>query len=318
MRGVILDADSLGRDQVSLEPVTNLIDEWEIYGSTHPQEVGDRIAGADIVLVNKVVINRESLSQARNLKLISVMATGTDNVDLASARTLGITVCNAVNYATASVVEHTIALMLALSTRLIDYVGDVNHGKWQQSSSFCLLGHPIVELRGKTLGIIGYGALGKGVADIASAMGMEVLISRRPGSGGSEANRVNPVDLLKQVDFLSLHCPLSQANRHLINQETLALMKPSAFLINTARGALVDSQALIRALKAGRLAGAALDVLDREPPAGSELLLEPGVPNLIITPHNAWGAIESRNRLMLQMRDNILGFLSDEPQNLVS
>lgn len=317
MRGAILDADSLGREQVSLEPVTGLLDDWEVYGTTSPEEVGERIKQADVVLVNKVNLNGKILSQAKNLKLISVMATGTDNIDFAMVEKLGITLCNAVNYATPSVVEHTIALLLSLSTRMIDYVEDVRHGKWQQSSSFCLLDHPIVELSGKTLGIIGYGALGKGVARVAEAMGMNVVISQRPGTEVQQGGRTELRDLLPKVDFLSLHCPLNEATRRLINEDSLALMKPSAFLINTARGGLVDSEALIHALKSGKLAGAALNVLDREPPVESEILLGHDIPNLIVTPHNAWGAIESRNRLIQQMRDNILGYLDGRPRNLV-
>lgn len=317
MRGVILDADSLGREQVSLDPVTGLLDDWEVYGATSPEEVDKRIELAEVVLVNKVNLDGKTLSQAKNLKLISVMATGTDNIDLVMAEKLGITLCNAVNYATPSVVEHTIALILSLSTRMIDYAEDVRHGKWQQSSSFCLISHPIVELNGKTLGIIGYGALGKGVARVAEAIGMDVAISQRPGTEVQQAGRTELSELLPEVDFLSLHCPLNEATRQIINEESLALMKPSAFLINTARGGLVDSEALVQALKSGKLAGAALDVLDREPPVESEILLGHDIPNLVVTPHNAWAAIESRNRLIEQMRDNILGYLDGQPRNLV-
>lgn len=324
MRGVILDADSLGysddqiESTVSLEPVTQLLGDWRIYGATKPEEVARRIEGVEVVLVNKVRIDESALASAPNLKLISIMATGTDNIDLISANARGVAVCNAVNYATPSVVEHTIGLMLMLSRNLATYVGDVKNGAWQKSSSFCLLKHPMTELYGKTLGIVGYGALGQGVAQVGAALGMQIMIAERSGATCIREGRSELARVLKEADIISLHCPLNESTANLIDKNTLSSMKNSAFLINTARGGLVDSKALIEALRSGKLAGAAIDVLSTEPPTESELLLQENLPNLIVTPHNAWAALESRNRLIQQMRENILGYLEGKLQRLVS
>jgi glycerate dehydrogenase len=202
--------------------------------------------------------------------------------------------------------------MLTLSTNLLAYMADVRAGRWQESDVFCLLDHPITELSGKTLGIVGHGELGKGVADVARAFGMKVTVAARPGTTAT-GDRIPLEELLSEVDYLSLHCPLTDDNRHIINERALQLMKPTAFLINTARGGLVDSNALIAALKADTIAGAAVDVLDVEPPLDDETLLRTLLPNLIVTPHNAWGARESRTRLVEQMRENIEAFLAGAP-----
>lgn len=318
MKGVILDARSLGKGEVDLAPVTDLLDAWEVHEITNPDEVAARIADADVVLSNKVPLTAEALAGADNLRLISVMATGTNNIDLDAARRHDMIVSNAVGYATPSVVQHTMNLILTLSTRLIDYVDDVRAGAWQQSPAFCLLDHPISEVAGKKLGIVGYGELGSNVARIAEAFGMEVLVSRKVGESDSTPGRIPFEDLIARVDYLSLHCPLTPATRGMINSKTLRAMKPGAFLINTARGGLVDSRALIAALESGTIAGAAIDVLDREPPADDEILLKGTPANLLVTPHNAWGAIESRQRLVEQMRENIQAWLDGSPVRAVS
>jgi len=305
MKGVILDADSLGHG-VDLSPVTELLDHWDIHASTVSSEVSRRIDGASVVLSNKVPLNEAVFAATPSLKLVSIMATGTNNVDLLAAGKLGVTVCNAVAYATPSVVQHTIALMLNLATNLTGYVDDVRNGHWQKSPVFCLLGHPIIELAGKTLGIVGYGELGSNLAKVATAFGMHVIISETPST---KEGRVPLEELLKSSDFVSLHCPLTDSNQHMINRETLALMKQDAFLINTARGGLVNSKHLIQALGNNIIRGAAIDVLDAEPPSADEPLIAADLPNLLITPHNAWGAIESRQRLIVQMQENITGFL---------
>jgi glycerate dehydrogenase len=316
MKGVILDAASVGKD-LDLGPITDCLDEWQVYQSTSPEEVAERIRDADVVLTNKVRLMSGEFQNADRLKLVGLLATGTNNIDLEAAKSRGVCVCNAVSYATPSVAQHAISLMLALATNLLSYVEDVQQGVWHKSESFCLNHHPIIELSGKKLGIIGYGTLGREVARIAKAMGMKVLICQRPGS--EPQNKRIPLDeLLGQVDVLSLHCPLTNDNSHLINSDSLELMKPSALLINTARGGLVDSAALIDALKDQQIAGAAIDVLDIEPPASTEPLLNVHLPNLIVTPHNAWCAIESRQRLVEQVRDYILAFLSGHPLNRVT
>ena len=302
MKGVILDANSLG--DIDLEPIVSSLDNWEVFGTTKPGEIADRIVDADVVLSNKVFLGNEVLNSAQKLKFISVMATGINNIDLHAAQKLDIKVSNAIAYATPSVAQHTINLMLNLSTNLVEYVSDTRKGQWQKSDVFCRLDHPIIEMSGKKLGIIGYGELGKAVATIAKAFGIEILLARD----------MPLPQLLGSVDYLSLHCPLTQNNAYMINKQTLAEMKPSAFLINTARGGLVNSADLIEALENGIIAGAAIDVLEVEPAINNEVLIKAThLKNLLVTPHNAWGAIESRKRLVIQMRENIDAYLAGKP-----
>lgn len=315
MLGVILDADSLGTD-IDLSPVTNLLGDWQVYASTQPDEVASRIENATVVLSNKVVLDETNLGHARLVRFISVMATGTNNVDLNYTASHNIAVSNAIAYSTPSVVQHTISLILALSNNLPAYLADVRGGRWQQSNVFCLLDHPIQEVSGKRLGIIGYGALGTHVARAAEGLGLIVQVSERPGHQPREG-RLAFEDIVRTSDYISLHCPLTAENKHLINAEKLSWMKPSAFLINTARGGLVDSGALLHALRSRTIAGAAIDVLDMEPASASEPLMA-DLPNLMVTPHNAWGAIESRRRLILQMKENIMGFLIGTPPRSVN
>ncbi|XOV88355.1 MAG: D-2-hydroxyacid dehydrogenase [Pseudomonadota bacterium] len=315
MKGVILDADSLGN--VDLDPITTLAGTWSVYGFTTHEQVSERIADANIVLTNKVVVGPAEINKAGNLGLISVMATGTNNIDLAAARQHRIDVCNAVAYATPSVVQHTISLMLALANNLISYAADVRAGRWQESRVFCLLDHPITELSGKKLGILGYGELGSAVANVAQAFGMEILVSGRPGEPATAGRHAFDA-MLAEVDYLSLHCPLTEATREIINATTLGQMKQGSFLINTARGGLVNSLDLIAALRSGHIAGAALDVVNVEPPAADEPLLDPTIPNLIVTPHSAWAAIESRQRLVRQMQENIQAWQQGKPVRCVN
>ncbi len=313
MKGVILDADSLG--EIDLSPVTDLMDEWQVYGTSGPGETLERVRDASIVLSNKTPLTSETFSAARKLRLISVMATGTNNIDLDSAKKANVTVCNAMAYATPSVVQHTISLMLALATNLPAYIRDVKAGAWQQAPVFCLLDHPISELSGKTLGIVGFGELGSAVASVAKSFGMKILIAQKHGE--QLPNRLPFDELIQEVDYLSLHCPLTSTTENLINSSNLSKMKPSAFLINTARGGLVNAPDLLQALSSNLIAGAAVDVLETEPPPESDLLTNACKDNLIVTPHNAWGALESRQRLVLQMADNIQAFLSESAVRLV-
>ena len=321
MRGVILDALSLGAN-VALDPITQLLDHWTVFDATREEALYDRLVGVDIVLTNKVPLHRACLADHPSLKFISVMATGTNNIDIAAAAAQGIQVANAVNYATPSVSQHTFALILNLATQQPRYFTDTQEGKWQDSPVFCRLDYPITELTGKTLGIIGWGALGQAVARLAEAFGMRVVAAEPQAKTDTNkhqplVNRLPLEQLLATSDVVTLHCPLTPANQQLINAETLSQMKPSAFLINTARGGLVDTQALLNALDAGGIAGAAIDVLTEEPPLTDELMLAVPRPNLLITPHNAWGAIESRQRLVHQMAENIQAYLQGEPIRLV-
>ncbi|WP_111655502.1 D-2-hydroxyacid dehydrogenase [Isoalcanivorax indicus] len=313
MLGVFLDTATMGPEDLDFsglrEALTgpdNSLPEWRFHDQTAPAQVAARIAEADVVVTNKVVLDAGLVAGAPRLKLICVSATGTNNVDLDAAAARGIPVCNVRDYAGASLAQHTLALMLGLATRWHDYQADVRAGVWSQSPTFCLMHRPVMELAGKTLGIVGYGTLGRAVATLAQAFGMQVKVaaSLRPGAS-VEPGRV-PLDvLLAEVDVLSLHCPLTDDTRHLIGAAQLAAMKPEAFLINTARGALIDEAALASALRQGEIAGAALDVLGQEPPPADHVLLAPDIPNLIITPHNAWISRECRQRLLEGVADNI-------------
>ncbi len=314
MHGVILDAASLG--DTDLTPVTNLLDSWQVYDTTRPDETRARVQDATVVLSNKIVLNNICLIGS-SVKFISVMATGTNNIDLAYTRANNIVVSNAVAYATPSVVQHTIALILSLATSLPRYLNDVREGAWQNSPVFCRLDHPIIEIAGKKLGIIGFGELGSHVARAAEGLGMEIIRSARPAQA-DVADRMPFTEVLKEADFVSLHCPLTPETEKLINRGSLALMKPGAFLINTARGGLVDSTALLESLDTGHLAGAAVDVLETEPASIDEPLIQRIIhakqrPNLLVTPHNAWGARESRQRLITQMCENIEAFIDGNP-----
>jgi len=279
----------------------------ELRDHTSQPDVARAIAGAEVVLVNKLRLTREIIEGAPNLKLIALAATGTNNVDLDAARERGVAVCNLRDYCTASVVQHVFGVLLLLTQKLREYDALVRSGAWQRGEQFCLLDYPIRELTGRKLGIVGYGTLGRGVARAAQVFGLEVLVANRPG-GDRTPGRVDLDELLPQVDVLSLHCPLSPATTGLIGVRQLGFMKPDAVLVNTARGALIDSQALADALRAGRLGGAAIDVLPQEPPVDGNPLLAGDIPNLIVTPHIAWAAREARQRCIDEMAANVEDF----------
>jgi len=318
MQGVFLDLHSLDRNDLDLSALRATLPEWRFYPASAPEEVAERIATAEVVISNKVMLDETLLAGAPHLKLIAIAATGTNNVDLAAAERLGIRVCNIRRYATPSVVQHVFALLLALVRNLTAYRQAAQDGRWQRSDQFCLLDFPIRELGGLTLGIVGYGELGQAVAEVAEkAFGMRLLIAQRPG-GPAQPGRLPLQELLPQVDVLSLHCPLSEQTRNLIGERELGLMKPDALLINTARGGIVDETALAAALRAGRLGGAGIDVLATEPPGSDSPLLAGDIPNLIVTPHVAWASREARQRLTDQLAENIRAFLDDAPQNLVA
>jgi glycerate dehydrogenase len=267
-------------------------------------EVAEAVSRSEVILVNKLRISREVIESAPGLRLVVLAATGTNNVDLTAARERGIAVCNLRDYCTASVVQHVFGLLLALTQRLREYDGLVRSGAWQRGEQFCLLDFPIRELTGRRLVIVGYGTLGKAVAHAARAFGMEVLVANRPG-GERAAGRLDLAQLLPQADVLSLHCPLTPHTQGLIGTAELARMKRDAVLINTARGALVDSAALVDALRGGRLGGAGIDVLAQEPPVDGSPLLAGDIPNLIVTPHVAWAAREARQRCLDEMAANV-------------
>lgn len=311
---VFLDLESL--DDLDLAALAGEFETFETYMATAPEQVAVRIRDAEVVFVNKVPLNAAALQQAPRLKLICVVATGTNNVDLAAAQHLGIQVSNCRAYGNDSVIQHVFALLLALSTRLLDYHQAVRAGRWQQARQFCFLDYPIAELAGKTLGIVGYGNLGQGVGRIAEAFGMQVLVAQRPG-GPAEPDRIPLDELLPQVDVLSLHCPLTEHTRNLIDAAALKRMKPSALLLNVARGGIVDEAALAAALRSGELAGAATDVLSVEPPKDGNPLLSNDIPNLIVTPHSAWGSKEARQRILGQTLENVQAYKRGEAVRVV-
>ena len=318
MLGVFLDRDSLDCGDLDFNGIDRILPDLRYYPATAPDQVAARIAEAEVVISNKVVLDAAVLHHAPRLRLICIAATGLNNVDLAAATSRGVTVCNCRGYGTAAVVQHVFALLLALVTRLSDYQRAVRDGRWRQASQFCLLDFPIRELAGKTLGIVGHGELGRGVARVAEAFGMRVLIAQRPGAVEEEQEGRVPLSiLLPQVDVLSLHCPLTPETRGLIGAWELALMRRDAILINTARGGLVDEALLADALRQGALGGAGVDVLSLEPPVAGNPLLAPDIPNLIVTPHCAWGSRESRQRLVGQLAENIAGFLNGAPVRVV-
>jgi len=313
MKTVFLDTEGL--DDLVLRDLENECNPCKMFSSTAPEKTMERIKEAELIILNKVKISREHLENAPSLKLICVVATGTDIIDLQAAAGQGITICNCQAYGTDSVAQHVFTSMLALATSLLPYHNDVQRGEWQKARQFCLLNHPIIELKNKTLGIVGYGSNGRRVAEIAETFGMKVLISRRPGT--TEGERPALQDMMPEIDFLTLHCPLTPQTKHLINRETLALMKPTAFLINTARGGIVDEKALLASLASGALAGAAVDVLSVEPPRNSNPLLDARLPNLIITPHCAWASREARQRIIDQTVENIRAFKDGHPIRVV-
>ncbi|WP_216935128.1 2-hydroxyacid dehydrogenase [Acinetobacter sp. BY484] len=312
MKAVYLDYASLDQQDLDFQALHAAFDPLVLYPTTSAAEIMSRVADAEVIISNKVVIDAATIQQCPELKLILISATGTNNVDLEAAKARGIVVCNCQAYGTSAVAQHTIMLMLNLATSFLSYQRALQQGEWQKASQFCLLDAPIVELAGKILGIVGYGELGHAVAKLAEAFGMKVLIAALPNRA-VDASRVPFAELLAQVDFLSLHCPLSEDTRHLISHAELEAMKTSAFLINCARGGIVDEAALAEALRAGKIAGAATDVLTVEPPKQGNVLLDPTIPNLIVTPHNAWGSVDARQRIVDQMVENVAAFKQGQP-----
>lgn len=319
-RIVFLDAATYG--DISLQGFT---DRWNctIHQVTSGTETIERLAGYNVAVTNKVRFDQAVLTapQTRDLKLVAVAATGTDIIDRAEAAKRGIKVCNVPGYATQSVAQFTMALILELATCAGKYSDAVRSGKWEESPIFSLLTYPTLELAGKKLGIVGYGSIGQAVAHMARGLGMEILVAARPGTTAAVPKDRIPLDqLLHEADVVSLHCPLTPATRNLINEQSIGLMKPTAFLINTARGGLIDEAALVEALRKQRIAGAALDVITQEPPPTDHpiILAAKELGNLIVTPHTAWSARETRERLLDEVKENIAAFLQGKPRNLVA
>jgi glycerate dehydrogenase len=308
MRTAFLDYETVSNGDLDTASLEKAAPQMRFYPLTSDAELAERSADAEILLLNKIKLSRARLADARKLRLIAVAGTGTDNIDLAAAEEHGIAVCNVRGYCTASVVQHAWALILGLTQHLAPYARLATDGSWVDDEKYAVLAHPIRELSGRILGIVGWGTLGRGVAAVGEAFGMRAIVCNRPGAP-PEPGRLSLDELLATADIVSLHCPSTAATRGLIGARELELMKPDALLINTARGALIDSAALAQALRAGRLGGAGIDVLSQEPPVDGDRLLAPDIPNLIVTPHIAWAAREARQRCIDEMAANITDFL---------
>ncbi len=309
-----LDLATLTRGDLDLTPIECRANLFRRFAMTHPDRLAAHARGADCLILNKVRLDAEFFSR-HHPSLVCLAATGSDNIDLDAARSAGVAVTNIRNYCTESVVQHVFSLVLALRTHLLDYHNRLLSGAWSRSPTFTLLDYPIAELQGQTLAIIGYGTLGRAVAAQARQWGMTVLISERRGHRAPRRERIEFEAALARADIVSLHAPLTGATRGLIDTTALRLMRPGALLINTARGALVDEQALAQALRRGHLGGAGLDVLSAEPPPADHPLLDARLPNCIVTPHIAWAAREARQRAIEQIGMNIADYLAGGSRN---
>jgi len=325
MKSIFLDFDTLGPKDIDISPLTERLPDLQLFPNTGPLELQERISDAEVIIINKVKLDESSLRASSKLKLICLAATGTDNVCLTTAVEKGIAVCNIRNYCTPSVIQHVFSLILALTHHLREYEDLLRDKVWSDRLEFCLLDFSIRELDGKTLGIIGLGSLGSGVAQVARAFGMKIIAARRPYNQTSfktslqepGIERVSLTSLLEQSHVVSLHCPLNDETENLINRATLATMRRDAVLINTARGGLIDSQALVDALQSSEIAGAGIDVLRQEPPVDPEPVIDVRLPNLIVTPHIAWAAQESRQRAVDEIAANVTAFFDGVERNRV-
>ena len=316
MNIVILDGYTANPGDLSWQGLEE-IGEVTVYDRTKADETVARAADADIVLTNKVIISREIIAQLPRLKYIGVLATGYNVVDIEAAHERGITVTNVPAYSTESVAQMVFAHLLTVTNRTEHYAIENRNGRWAKNPDFCYWDFPHMELAGKTFGIVGLGNIGRRVAEIATAFGMHVkaLTSKSADALPANIEKATLESILSTSDVLSLHCPLTDKNRHLINRETLRQMKPTAILINTGRGPLVDDQAVADALSGGRLAAFCADVLTEEPPKADNPLLKQ--PNAYMTPHIAWASKEARVRLVQVATDNVRAFINGRPQNMV-
>ncbi len=314
MRIVILDADTISNGDVSLAPITALGD-TTVHDLLPAEQLPAVAADAEVLLCNKAQISKELMDACPHLRFVGVFATGYNNIDLAAANARGITVCNVPGYSTDAVAQHTIALMLALAGSIPQYDASVHAGDWLRSKQFTYFKFPQTLLTGKTLGIFGYGAIGSKVAAIGRVLGMDILVHTRSPHKCPDEKTVDRDTLFKESDVLSMHCPLTAENERVVNAATLSLMKPTAFFINTARGGLMDEQAVADALNAGRIAGAGIDVLTHEPMMADNPLLT--AKNCILTPHIAWAPPDVRTALVGLVAQNVRAFLEGNPNNVI-
>lgn len=312
-RIVFLDRDSL---PVTLRPPA-LPHEWLDFPNTRADDVVARLQGASVAVTNKVPIKREMLTHLPELKLIAVAATGVNQIDLDACHELGVAVCNIQGYARHTVPEHALMLILALSRSLLGWRSDIEAGAWQAADQFCLFNRPVRDLHGATLGILGRGSLGEGLATLCRALGMNVVYAERKGLSTARAGYLPFDEVLRCADVISLHLPAMTETHHTLSHREFALMRPHTIVVNTARGSLIDEAALAQALQQGRIGGAGLDVLSEEPPRRGNPLLDLRLPNLIVTPHCAWEGSGAMADLAEQLIGNIEAFFAGEPRNLV-
>jgi glycerate dehydrogenase len=317
VKAVFLDFATVSNGDLDMSALKRVLPDVVLHDVTPDADIAQRMAGAHIVLTNKLRIGRELIEANPQLRFVGVSATGTNNVDLDAARDHTVAVCNVRDYCTRSVMQHVLAVILAHTHRVREFSRLAIDGSWTRTPQFTMLNYPIRELSGRVLGIVGYGTLGRAVAQSAqAALDMRVMIAGRPGEPVAPG-RVDLEALLREADVLSLHCPLTAATANMISTRELALMKPDALLVNTARGGLIDSAALVAALRAGKIGGAAIDVLPQEPPLDGNPLVDPTIPNLILTPHIAWAAKEARQRCVDEVAANIADFLKGGTRNRV-
>ncbi|MCH5352164.1 MAG: D-2-hydroxyacid dehydrogenase [Acutalibacter sp.] len=316
MKIVILDGGTTNPGDVSWEPIAALGD-LTVYDSTPPELVIPRAQDAEALIINRIALTKETLAQLPKLRFIGMLATGYNTVDTAAARELGVPVCNVPLYCVEMVAQQAFTLLLSLCGNVHRYSETVRAGKWQEAVAMNYQGYPLFELYGKTLGIVGYGSIGKCVAQLGLTLGMKVLLYSRTKKDAPEGCRwVDLETLFAESDVVSLHCPLNEQTAGLVNERLLSLMKPTSFLINTSRGGVVDSRALASALNSGKLAGAGVDVMAQEPPAADDPLLT--AKNCVISPHIAWASKEARERLIRIVADNLQAFQNGKTQNAVN
>ncbi len=316
MKIVILDAYAANPGDLSWDEFAAL-GELTVYDRTAQEDAAARIGDAEVVFINKVRLTDEIFAACPNLKLVSILATGYNIVDLAAAKRRGITVCNVPGYSTRAVVQMTFALLLEICQQVGLHSGAVHTGRWQTCPDFCFWDRPLIELDGKTMGIVGYGAIGSAVGTVAQALGMKLLVTARHERPVPEGARfVSLPELLAQSDVVSLHCPQTAENARMIDAGALAQMKDGAILLNTARGGLLDEQAVADALRSGKLLAAGMDVVSAEPIRADNPLLT--APNCFLTPHIAWAPLETRRRLQAISAENLRAFLAGKPQNVVN
>lgn len=315
MKLVITDGYALNPGDMSWDPIKKFGD-LEIYDRTSPAEIFERCMEADIILSNKTEFSKENIDRLHKVKLISVLATGYNVIDINAAKSRGIVVSNVPSYGTNSVAQHAFALILELANKISIHISSVAGGEWQKCADYSYSKKPLIELSGKTLGIIGLGNIGMQTARLGNAFGMNVIYNSRHDKHTSVGVFSSVEDVFKESDFISLHCPLTDTNREFVNSDLLDLMKRTAYLINTSRGQLINEEDLADALNRNRIAGAALDVLSKEPPDDSNPLLK--ARNCIITPHNAWSTREARQRIIDMTAENIRAFLDGHPRNVVN